>query len=88
MQTLFDRDCELQYYIQLSRSLTTLTGVLYITLVEDHYILIEHPYEDDQVLIHNSLQKLPNTIVDASYDVAKQRILTAFLGKLWTYNMV
>ena len=88
MQALFDKDCELGYYIRLSRSLATLTGVLYITLVNNHYVLMEHCYDDDQVVIHNSLQKLPKGTMDASYNVAKQRILTAFLCKSWTHNMV
>jgi hypothetical protein len=41
-KALFDGDCSLQYYIMLSRKLPSLAGILYLTLVGDHYILLEH----------------------------------------------
>jgi hypothetical protein len=90
LKTLFDADCDLQYYIKLSRSLINLTGVLYLTLINDHYILLEHRYEDGQIFGHNSLKPGPNGHCDAyaSYDVADQCVLTAFLGKMWPTRKV
>lgn len=90
LKALFPTDCDLQYYIDLSKSLTNLTGVLYLTLIENHYILLEHRYEDGQIIGHNSLKPYRDGHRDqyASHDVGDQCVLTAFLGKTWSREKV
>src|SRR5580700_439950 len=57
--TLFDSDCELQYYIGIMNALPVLDGVLFCTLIENHYILLEHIICTGQVIGHNSMSPLP-----------------------------
>jgi len=63
--------------------LQTLDGILFFTLIDDHYILLEHLYKGDQIIGYNSLHPLPTGMKDvyASYNVADQRVLAAFLDK-------
>ena len=90
-QTLFDQDCDLQYYIRLSMNMAKVTSILYPTLVaETHYILIEHCYDSNEIICHNSMVKLAPRTKDlyGNFDVTQQRVLTAFLGKVWTFERV
>jgi len=89
-KTCFAKDCSLQYYINLSRACSNLRGILYVTLIGGHYILLEHLYSENQIIGHNSMGRLSDRIQDAyaSYNTTNQCILTAFLGKTWSAQMV
>jgi hypothetical protein len=73
----------------LSRELPNFTGILYMMLIQNHYILIEHNYKDQKITGHNSLIPLDDaTDAYVSYDVTNQWIMTAFLCREWALRKI
>ena len=66
MQTAFNEEDDIVYYLRLSENIRYLQRVLFITLFDFHYVLVEHDCLSGGIVVHNSFSEPSNDASSAS----------------------